>query len=631
MWLIKLALRLPYTFAVMALLILLLGGFTITRMATDIFPVINIPVVTCIWQYGGVTPTDMEKRFITVDERALTTTVNDIEHIQSQSMNGVGVVRIFFQPNADLAQGIAQVTATSQTVLRTMPPGTQPPLIIRYDASDVPILQMGVSGASENQAQLFDYAQNFIRTQLVTVKGAALPIPYGGQSRQIMVDLDPQALYAKGLSPLDVSNAISAQNLVLPTGDIKIGARDYPVLINSSPQIVDALNDLPIKQVNGAMVYVRDVAQVRDGAAVQQNIVNQNGSRGVLLTVLKSGSASTLDVVSRVKAMLPKVVATLPQDMKVNLLQDQSVFVRAAIQGVVTEATIAALLTATMILLFLGSLRSTFIVAVSIPLSILTSILILGAIGQTLNTMTLGGLALAVGILVDDTTVTIENINRYLGLGRPLRRAILDGSAEIALPALISTLAICIVFLPVSLLSGVSRYLFVPLAEAVIFAMLASYVLSRTLTPTLVSVLLRHEAGLYKEEGGQEVHPHDAPAEARNGHDPSKNSHSKNGKGKESDDENVAKIKRGFVWRTHEAFNKRFEATRERYKSNLTWVLAHRLIVALIFFAFCGLSFCLFPFIGRDFFPQVDAGALRLHVRVPAARASKRRRARSPR
>ena len=512
MWIVKLALSKPYTFAVLALLILLLGVGSILSMATDVFPAIDLPVVTVIWGYPGFTPNDMEKRFVTQSERAYTTSVNDIEHTESQSVSGVGVIRIYFQPGADVAQGIAQVVATSQTIQRILPPGTQPPYILRYDASDVPVIQAAVSSDSLPEQQLSDLSTNFIRTQMATVQGAQVPLPYGGRGRVINVDIDPQALYAHGLSPYDVSNAISAQNLVLPTGDAKIGTRDYTVGINSSPDAVAALNDLPIKQINGAVVTIRDVAQVRDGYNVQQNVVDQNGKRAVLIQINKSGKASTLDVVNRIRAALPRIQSTLPGALKIDLIADQSVFVKASVQGVIREAVIAACLTALMILLFLGSLRSTLIVAISIPLSILASIVVLNALGQTLNTTTLGGLALAVGILVDDTTVTIENINRYLGLGRNLRQAILEGSAEIALPALVSTLSICIVFVPMAFLSGVARALFLPLAEAVIFAMLASYLLSRTVTPTFAMFLLPKEVALFAEEGHEEAEQENAKA-----------------------------------------------------------------------------------------------------------------------
>jgi multidrug efflux pump subunit AcrB len=642
MWIVKLALNKPYTFAVLALLILLAGVGSILSMPTDVFPAIDIPVVTVIWSYPGFTPNDMEKRFVTQSERAYTTSVNDIEHIESQSVSGVGVIRIYFQPGADIAQGISQVTATSQTIQRILPPGTQPPYILRYDASDVPVIQAAISSDTLNEQQVYDYATNFVRTQFATVQGAQVTLPYGGRSRVINVDINPQALYAHGLSPSDVSNAVSAQNLVLPTGDAKIGSRDYNVQINGSPSTVDALNDLPIKDVNGAVVYVRDVAQVRDGNAIQQNIVNQNGRRAVLLQINKSGSASTLDVVNRIRQALPRIVSTLPSALKINLIADQSVFVKASVQGVVREATIAACLTALMILLFLGSLRSTAIVAVSIPLSILASIAMLHALGESLNTTTLGGLALAVGILVDDTTVTIENINRYLGMGHTLRKSILEGSAEIALPALVSTLSICIVFLPMALLSGVARYLFLPLAEAVIFAMLASYLLSRTVTPTFAMYLLPKEVALFAEEGHEEQ-----DKQTKNGSNgTAKNGNGKNGNGTQQNGKNAVSIhgshqngnghrngnedkartdaqkaaekqKKGVVWRIHSAFNKRFEKMREAYKDRLTWVLDHRLAVTIVFVVFCAISFCLFPFIGRDFFPQVDAGQFRLHVRVP--------------
>ena len=649
MWIVKLALNKPYTFAVLALLILLAGVGSILSMPTDVFPAIDIPVVTVIWSYPGFTPNDMEKRFVTQSERGYTTSVNDIEHIESQSVSGVGVIRIYFQPGANIAQGIAQVTATSQTIQRILPPGTQPPYILRYDASDVPVIQAAIHSDTLTEQQLSDYATNFVRTQFATVQGAQVTLPYGGRGRIINVDINPQALYAHGLSPYDVSNAISAQNLVLPTGDAKIGSLDYNVQINGSPGTVDALNDLPIKVVNGAMIYVRDVAQVRDGYAIQQNIVNQNGKRAVLLQINKSGSASTLDVVSRVRTALPRILSTLPSALKIDLIADQSVFVKASVQGVVREATIAACLTALMILLFLGSLRSTLIVAVSIPLSILASIAMLHALGETLNTTTLGGLALAVGILVDDTTVTIENINRYLGMGHSLRKSILEGSAEIALPALVSTLSICIVFLPMAFLSGVARYLFLPLAEAVIFAMLASYLLSRTVTPTFAMFLLPKEVALFAEEGHEEQSKQDESKNGANGsngngkngtHKLGKNAvpisgHNGNGNGngngyrngngqndagnKEQTDAQkaVEKQKNGVVWRIHSAFNKRFEKMREAYKERLTWTLNHRAPVFILFVVFCAVSFCLFPFIGRDFFPQVDAGQFRLHVRVP--------------
>src|SRR6266487_1591413 len=442
MWIVRLALRRPYSFTVMAILIVLVGVVTSARMATDIFPTINIPVVSVIWSYSGVAPEEMEKRFVTVCERAMTTTVNDIEHIESQSYNGVSVIKVFFHEGAKVEAGVAQITSICQTLLRIMPPGTTPPLIIQYSASNVPILQIGLSSKTLSEQQLYDLGLNFIRTQLATVQGAQVPLPYGGKSRQIMVDIDPAKLYGKGLSPTDVSNAINVQNVILPAGTQKIGDREYNVRLNSSPEVLQVLNDLPIKQVNGAVVYIRDVAQVRDGFAVQTNIVAQNRIRSALLTVLKSASASTIDIIKRVKEALPK-------ELEMMQLFDQSIFVRAAINGVLREGVIAACLTALMILLFLGNWRSTLVVATSIPLSILSSIIVLGALGQTMNIMTLGGLALAVGILVDDATVEIENIHRNLAMKKPMIRAILDGAMQIAVPAFVSSLCISIVFVPI--------------------------------------------------------------------------------------------------------------------------------------------------------------------------------------
>src|SRR5438094_222274 len=485
MWIVRLALRRPYSFTVMAILIVLVGVVTITRMSTDIFPNINIPVVSVIWSYAGVAPEEMEKRFVTVCERAMTTTVNDIDHIESQSYNGVAVIKVFFHEGAKVEAGVAQITSITQTLLRIMPPGTTPPLIIQYSASNVPILQLGLSGQTLSEQRLYDLALNFIRTQLATIQGAQVPLPYGGKSRQVMVDIDPQKLYGKGLSPADVSNAVNAQNVILPAGTQKIGDREYNVRLNSSPELLQVLNDLPIKQVNGATVYVRD------GFAVQTNIVAQNRIRSALLTVLKSASASTLDIIKRVKDALPRIQATLPKELQISQLFDQSIFVRASINGVLREGVIAACLTALMILLFLGNWRSTLVVATSIPLSILCSIIVLGALGETLNIMTLGGLALAVGILVDDATVEIENIHRNLAMKKPMIRAILDGAMQIAVPAFVSTRCICLVFVPIFFLSGVAKFLFQPLAMAVIFAMLSSYLLSRTVVPTMVKFLMR--------------------------------------------------------------------------------------------------------------------------------------------
>ena len=581
MWIVRLALKRPYTFVVAAILIAVLGGVTISKMAKDIFPPIDIPVVSVIWQLQGLPPEEMERRVVTVCERAMTTTVNDIEHIESQSLNGVSVIKVYFQPGANINSAVAQVTAINETIVRILPPGMTPPLIVQYNASNVPVLQASVSGKKFSEQELFDFGLNFIRTRMATVQGASLPLPFGGKSKQIMVDLDPDAMVAKGISPQDVSNAISAQNLVLPGGTAKIGAQEYNVRLNSSPNEVDALNDFPIKEVNGAMVYVRDVAHVRDGAAVQQNIVRADGHRASLITVLKSGNASTLDVVKRVKEALPKIMATLPEGLHTDLLFDQSIFVQNAINGVLSEGLIAACLTALMILLFLGSWRSTLIVAVSIPLSILCSIITLNALGQTLNVMTLGGLALAVGILVDDATVEIENIHRNLAMGKPLRKAILDGAEQIAVPTLVSTLSICIVFVPVLFLSGAAKFLFAPLGMAVVFAMMASYVLSRTLIPTLVVYLLGKELHLY-------THHHEDGANY------------------------------GLIWTVHQAFNRRFEALRDHYHRALASALRRRGLVSVGFLVFCAASMLLLPFLGQDFFPQVDAGQFRLHVRAPA-------------
>lgn len=588
MWIVKLALRRPYTFVITAILIVVLGIVTILRMPVDIFPEINIPVVSVIWTYGGVAPEEMEQRIVTTNERAYTTTVNDIEHIESQSLNGVSVIKVFFQPGAKVEAAVAQLTSITQTLLRIMPPGITPPLIIRYNASSVPILQMSVSSKSLSEQELYDNGNNFLRTQLATIQGASVPLPYGGKPRQIMVDIDPQALFAKGLSATDVTTAINAQNLILPAGSAKLGEREYTVRLNSSPEVIDALNNLPIKQVNGTVIYIRDVAQVHDGFAVQTNIVRRDGKRSSLLTVLKNGGASTLDVVARIKEALPRIKSTLPKELNIDLLFDQSIFVKASIQGVLTEGLIAACLTAAMILLFLGSWRSTLIVAVSIPLSILCSIIIMRALGQTLNIMTLGGLSLAVGILVDDATVEIENIHRNLGQGKPLQTAILDGAQQIAVPALVSTLAICIVFVPVVFLSGVAQSLFMPLGMAVVFAMLASYLLSRTVVPMLANFLLGREVHLYME--------HDS------GHDQHTNQDTNH----------------DIFWRLHQRFNRHFERFRSNYRNTLAWALNHRTPVFAIFGAFWMSAIVLLPFVGQDFFPQVDAGQFRLHMRAPA-------------
>ena len=489
MWIVRIALDRPYTFIVLALLILIVSPVVIARTPTDIFPTINIPVIAVAWQYTGLNAEELEGRITTSYERVLTTTVDNIQHIESTTVNGQAIIKIFLQPNARLDTANAQITAISQTVLRNYPQGTTPPLIINYSASSVPILQLALSGQGLAEQQLFDLGVNFLRPQLVTIPGVAIPYPFGGKQRQIMVDLNTRMLQAKGLAPSDVLNTLTLQNLVLPSGTAKIGQFEYDVSLNSAPRTVPELGDLPVKVVGNSTIYLRDVANVRDGFSVQTNIVRRDGRRGTLLTVLKAGDASTLDVVDNIRKAIPRVATTLPPELQIDLLADQSIFVRGAVTGVIHEAIIAACLTALMILLFLGSWRSTLIIAVSIPLSILTSVIMLSLLGETINIMTLGGLALAVGILVDDATVTIENIERYLEEGRELRAAIFDGAAQIAVPALVSTLCICIVFLPMFFLSGVARYLFVPLAEAVVFAMLASYVLSRTLVPTLAMYL----------------------------------------------------------------------------------------------------------------------------------------------
>src|SRR5689334_10600252 len=493
MWIVRLALRRPYTFVVMALVIILLTPVALQRTPTDIFPEINIPVISLVWTYTGLQPQEMEQRITSNVERGLTTLVNDVEHIESQSLNGISVVKIYFQPSANIQTALAQTAAISQTFLRFLPPGTTPPLVIIYSASTVPVIQIGLTSDTLSEQQLFDFGNYFIRTQLATVPGAATPFPYGGKQRVVSVDINPTALQAKGLSAVDIVNAVNAQNLILPTGTAKLGTLEYNVEMNGSPQSVEELNDLPVKTVNGATIYMKDVAHVRDGFSPQTNIVLSNGQRGVLMSIYKTGGASTIDIVDRVKKMLEFNKGSIPEGLRISTFFDQSLYVRASIQGVIREAIIAACLTAMMILLFLGNWKSTLIIAISIPLSILVSILCLSALGQTINIMTLGGLALAVGILVDDATVEIENINRNLAMGKETVQAILDGAQQIAVPAFVSTLCICIVFLPMFFLGGVARYLFVPLAEAVVFAMLASYFWSRTIVPTLAKYLLTVE------------------------------------------------------------------------------------------------------------------------------------------
>lgn len=578
MWIVRLALRRPYTFVVFAVLILILGVFSISSMPTDIFPNIDIPIVTIVWNYTGLSPEQMSQRIVANSERGMTTTVNDIEHIESQSFNGVAVIKVFFQPHVNVANAVAQVTSINETLLRTLPPGANPPFIIQYNASSVPVLQLGLSGQGLDEQKLNDLGQNTIRTQLATVEGAQTPYPYGGKQRQIQVDLDPAALQAKGLSPGDVVSAINAQNVIAPSGTMKVDRFEYQVETNSAPTLVDALNNLPVRAVNGAMIYVRDVAHVRDGSPPQTNIVRVDGRRAILMNILKVGSSSTLDIIEGVRTKLEGIRGQLPPELKISALSDQSIFVRGAIKGVLREGIIAACLTAVMILVFLGSWRSTLIIAVSIPLSILCSIAALAALGQTINIMTLGGLALAVGILVDDATVEIENINRNLEAGKEIEQAILDGAAQIATPALVSTLAICIVFVPMFFLNGVAKYLFVPLAEAVVFAMLASYLLSRTVVPTMARYLL---------------HEHDDAETQRKQHS------------------------RNPFTRFQLAFEHRFEQVRIGYLRFLTLCVDHAKVFLAVFVVLAIASVgILAPFLGQDFFPSVDSGAFKIHVRA---------------
>ena len=578
MWIVKLALARPYTFIVFSLVLLLISPVVLLRTPVDIFPSINIPVISVIWNYSGLPPAEMETRIVSIFERSLTTLVSNIEHIESQSLNGVAVIKVFLQPGANVEGAISEVIAESQVGLKQFPPGTTPPLVISYDASSVPIVQLGLSGKGMSEQQLNDLGVNFIRPQLATVPGAAIPLPYGGKVRQVMVDIDSHQLMAKGLSPMDVVNGVNAQNVILPAGTAKIGRTEYNVGMNGSPSMVDALNRIPLKVVGAGTIYLQDVAHVRDGFAVQQNIVRQDGQRGVLLSVQKSGNASTLSIVSAIYNALPKIKATLPPELVVKPQFDQSLFVRASLQGVVREAGIAALLTSLMILMFLGSWRSTLIIAISIPLSILTSLLVLSMLGQTINIMTLGGLALAVGILVDDATVTIENIERQMASGKELLQAILDGAEQIAVPALVSTLSISIVFVPMFFLTGVARYLFVPLAEAVVFALLASYFFSRTLVPTLVMYLMKKEAGRHQQPEQEQAS--------------------------------------GIFARIHHGFESGFEAIKRSYSNLLQLCLDHRALFAGGFLVFCLASLALVTHLGQDFFPSVDAGQLRLHLRA---------------
>jgi len=571
MWIVRVALARPYTFIVLALLILILAPVIILRTPTDIFPNIDIPVIAAAFNYTGLSAQEMEERITSIYERSLTTTVNDIEHIESQSINGRAIIKVFFQPGANVNAAVAQVSAISQPILRQLPPGASPPFLLTYNASSVPIVQLGLGGRGLSEQALFDYGVNFIRTRLVTIPGCAIPYPYGGKQRQIMVDIDPSAMQSKGLSPADVTAAIANQNLIIPAGTSKIGQFEYDVDLNSSPSTVEAFNDFPVKVVNGSPVFIRDIGHVRDGFSPQTNIVRQDGSRAVLLTVMKAGNASTLAVVDGVRKLLPVVASTLPPELKIQPLADQSIFVRASINGVIREAVIAAGLTGLMILLFLGSWRSTVIIAISIPLSILTSIIVLSFLHETINIMTLGGLALAVGILVDDATVEIENVNRNLDEGKEIEQAILDGASQIAVPALVSTLCICIVFLPMFFLSGVARYLFVPLAEAVVFAMLASYGLSRTLVPTLAKYLLKLQH-----------------------HGPTRNP--------------LTLFQRGF--------ERGFDALRAGYQAILAVLVHYRIVFVPIFLLVCLAAFLLYPWVGQDFFPASDTGQFKLHLRA---------------
>ena len=584
---VRLALRRPYTFIVLAILIVIFGGLAAVRTPTDIFPDIKIPVIAAVWTYRGLSPDDMAGRVIYYYERQLSTAVNDIDHIESQSLSGVGIVKIFFHSGVDIRTATAQVTSLSQTVLKQMPPGITPPLILNYNASTVPILQLALSSETLGEKDIYDLGQNFIRPSLASVQGAAIPSPYGGRERQIQIDVDPQALSAHNLSANDLGNSLANQNLIIPAGTIKVGAFEYNVKLNNSPDLADDLNNLPIKQVNGATIYMRDVAHVRDGAPPQRNVVRMDGHRAVLMTILKSGSASTLDIVDSVKSILPRLKETLPKALKVVPLADQSIFVRAAVSGVVKEGIIAAALTSVMILLFLGSWRSTLVIVISIPLAILFSIILLSALGQTLNIMTLGGLALAVGILVDDATVTIENINWHLEKRKPVAQAIMDGAQQIVGPAFISLLCICIAFVPMFFLPGISGFLFAPMAEAVVFAMIGSFILSRTLVPTMASYLLV-------------AHGDSRDTSVARSHDACEGHHPRNP---------LARFQHGFEMR--------FEKVRASYHRYLILALENRRLFAAAFLACALLSLCLVPFLGENFFPTVDAGTISLHVRAP--------------
>ena len=589
--LVKLALDRPYTFLVMAILILVFGPLVALRTSIDIFPDIKIPVISVVWNYSGMPPSDMSGRVLYAYERALSSTVSDIEHIESQSLPGYGVVKIYFQTNVDIRTATAQVTSISQSVLKQMPPGVTPPIILNYNASTVPILQLALSSHLLPEQKVYDFGQNFIRPQLASVAGSTVPSPYGGKTRQIQIDLDPQAMQAKHVSPADIQNALSNQNLIIPVGTIKLNNYEYNVKFNSSPEDFNEINNLPIKTINGTTIFIRDVAHVRDGYPPQSNIVRVNGSRAVLMSILKSGQASTLDVIEGVKKLLPKISETLPKELQLNAVGDQSLFVKAAVTGVMHEGVIAALLTSLMILIFLGSWRSTLIISASIPLAILSSIVALSVIGESLNVMTLGGLALAVGILVDDATVTIENINWHLEQGKAVKDAILDGAKQIVTPAFVSLLSICIVFIPMFFLTGVSRYLFVPMAEAVVFAMIASFILSRTFIPTLANYLLKpHASHGHSEEYFAYL------ADEHTDH---------------------ARLSLNFFVKFQRGFDQIFESIRHKYSDVLKSALSSRPKFIIFFMGFVGISFLLVPFLGRDFFPSVDSGQIKIHVRAP--------------
>ena len=582
MWLVRLALNRPYTFVIMACLIVLGGAVSIETMAVDVFPYIDLPVLSVIFNYSGISSEEMSNRVMTVFERSVASNVNDIEHIESQAYQGVCVIKLFLQPNARVELAQTQVVSTATSSLRQMPPGIFPPNVVKYDASSVPVLQLGLGSKTLSEQDLFDYGNNFIKLGLASIRGTTIPGTAGGKFRGVMIDLDPEAMYAKSVSATDVSNALAQQNLILPAGTAKFGDREYQIRMNSSPRVVDEMNNLPVKVVNGAVVYMRDVANVRNGAGVQSAMVRVNGNKGALMSILRNGRASTIEIVRQVKEALPKVLASMPPELEVKELADQSIFVKASIEGVVREALIAAGLTGLMILLFLGSWRSTVIVCVSIPLSVLASIIVLNLTGNTINVMTLGGLALAVGILVDDATVSMENMHRNMAMRKTLIRAVLDGAEQIATPALVSTLCICVVFVPVLMLNGAARFLFTPLALAVVYAMLASYILARTLVPIMVHHMLRPEMKLYMEGEG----------EAHGG--------------------------RGPIWAVHNVFSAGFERMRTFYTSLLDWSLDHRKMVLTGFMVFSFASLGLVTFIGTDFFPTVDSGQLRLHARAPS-------------